>query len=205
MKTKVVCINLLRRPDRKAEVTEEFIKWGLDPSEVDFFEAVDNPENGMAGLHQTMINVFTKYAGQQILVFEDDVRLYFNKQYLTTVLSELVLEDWFLFYLGGNANAPTIRYGSKGNVYRVRGGFHTTHAILYSAEATTYLDSRFGMPSEVTRENTIDVWLSQYVQPYFPCYTAFPAIASQKWGYSDICKFETNYDYFYSKSLKFYK
>lgn len=204
MKTKVVCINLLRRPDRKAEVTQEFINWGLDPAEVDFFEAVDNPDNGMAGLHQTMISVFAKYAGQQILVFEDDVRLYFKYGYLEQVLRDDMPTNFFLFYLGGNASAPVFKTSSP-NVYLTYGGFLTTHAVVYSADATSYLAEQLPMPLNVDRTNTIDVWLSENIQPHTLCYVAFPQIASQKWGYSDICKFETNYDYFYNKSLKFYQ
>lgn len=205
MKTKVVCINLLRRPDRKSEVIQEFTTWGLNIEDIDFFEAVDNPGNGMAGLHQTMINVFAKYAGQQILVFEDDVRLYLDYNYFRA--EEIRLSEaggWFIYYLGGNATAPVI--GTRfDRIRRVKEGFLTTHAVLYSGAATEYLSRYFQMPLYVDRTNTLDVWLAENIQPNFPCYVAFPAIASQKWGYSDICKFETNYDYFYNKSLKFYK
>ena len=201
MNPKVICINLKRRTDRKKEAIEEFSRAGI--TGVEFYEAVDNQENGMAGLHQTMIDIFNKYRGQELLIFEDDVRFRFTWNYYSAMIDQYLPKDFFLFYLGGNATEKV--HGTAYDPIRsVTGGFMCSHAILYSAYATEVLAANMEMPEVVDRTNTYDVFLSKSIQPNFKCYVAYPAIASQKYGYSDICKFDVNYDYFNKKSQQFY-
>lgn len=202
MYDKAICINLARRPERRLLAESQFIKFGMP--DVEFYTAIDNPENGMAGLHQTMINIFKENAGKRLLIFEDDVVFNKSRYYLDQIYINYLPKFFYLFYLGGNATKEVI--GTRFDpIRKVTGGFLTSHAILYSEQATFDFAKFMEMPKEVTRENTYDVFLSKSVQPNFHCYTAYPAIASQRLGYSDICGFEVDYNMFHERSKKFYK
>lgn len=202
MYDKAICINLASRPDRKKQALQEFER--LRMPNVEFWQAIHDPSNGMAGLHQTMHNIFQQNSGKQLLILEDDVVFKKSTEYLFEIYNKHLPKDWYLFYLGGNATKPVI--GTRFDpVRQVIGGYLTSHAILYSAQATEELAEHMTVPIDVTRDNTYDVFLSRDIQPHFPCYAAYPAIAAQSNGFSDICGFDVNYDYFHEKSKRFYK
>lgn len=204
MYNKAICINLARRKDRRKQAEEEFKKFDL--KDVEFYPAVDNPKNGMAGLHQTMLNIFGENAGKELLIFEDDVLFGHgcNISRLSFLIKEYSPPVLDVLYLGGNASEKAVRH-EHSPFWKVSGGFLTTHAVLYSSFMTAYLAKNMYMPKIVTRQNTYDVFLSNQIQPFFPCYALYPAFAHQRNGHSDICGFSVNYSDFHNRSKKFYE
>lgn len=155
----------------------------------------------MHGLHLSNWSIFNQYAGKALLVLEDDVVFNRPLSALLDAYSDLP-EDWDMLYLGGNAQCPQARCSTW--LYRAN-GILTTHAVLYSSKMTRWLAENMEMPQIVDRSNTIDVWLMKEIQPRFNCFIVYPQIASQRFGYSDICGMDINYKYFNNKSLKFFK
>jgi hypothetical protein len=194
---KAICINLDKRTDRWQQCQEEFSNWGLNAVR---FPALTG-SNGMHGLHLSNQAIFRLYAGKQLLVLEDDV--VFNRPItaLQNAYGDLPAE-WDMLYLGGNANRPQSRYSTW--LYRAN-GILTTHAILYSAKMTQWLADNMEVPETVDRQNTIDVWFAKEIQPKFNCFIAYPQIAGQRFGFSDICGMDINYKYFNNQSKKFFK
>lgn len=136
-----------------------------------------------------------------MLILEDDVEFIATNSQLISAYNELP-SDWDMLYLGGNAIRNQRKYSPL--LYRAD-GVVTTHAILYSAEMVSWIaDNLFEAHDKIDRNNTIDVWLMDNVQPKFNCFICSPQIASQRFGYSDICKMNINYKYFNNKSKRFY-
>lgn len=195
---KALCINLDKRTDRWEESQAEFTRFGI---EVERFPALTGT-NGMQGLHYSNQCIFRAHAGQSILVLEDDV--IFNKGAsiggLIVAHNELP-DNWDMLYLGGNAQHNQKRFSNW--LYRAD-GILTTHAILYSGKMTQWLADNMQVPEVVDRQNTIDVWYAKEIQPRFNCFIAYPQIAGQRFGYSDICGMEINYKYFNNQSKKYF-
>lgn len=193
---KAICINLDHRADRWTISQEEFSRFGID---VERFPACAH-ENAMKGIHMSYHRIFQENAGKQILVLEDDVRFTQPYSMLLEVYNDLP-HEWWMFYLGGNATKPLRRQSTW--LFRAI-GVVTTHAILYSGRMTQWLADNLQVPEVVDRTNTIDVWLANTVQPQCKSYIAYPNIAEQHFGYSDICKMDINYKYFNNMSKKYY-
>lgn len=194
---KAICINLDKRTDRWVQCQQEFSNWGIN---VERFPALTG-FNGMHGLHLSNQTVFKLYAGKQLLVLEDDV--VFNRPFLSLIDAYNDLPtDWDMLYLGGNANQPQKRFSNW--LYRAH-GILTTHAILYSPKMTQWLADNMEVPEVVDRQNTIDVWFTKEIQTKFNCFIAYPQIAGQRFGYSDICGMDINYKYFNKQSQKYFK
>jgi hypothetical protein len=193
---KAVCINLASRTDRYLQSLDEFERWGIS---VDWLSALTG-NNGMHGLHLSNQKIFRHFRGQSLLVLEDDV--VFNRP-LTALQNAYgdLPADWDMLYLGGNANRPQFRYSTW--LYRAN-GILTTHAILYSAKMTQWLADNMEVPEIVDRQNTIDVWFAKVIQPKFNCFIAYPQIAGQRFGFSDICGMDINYKYFNNQSKKYF-
>lgn len=193
---KAICINLDRRTDRWKTAQQEFSNWGI---EVERFSAMED-ENPMKGIHMSYQKVFQENAGSQLLVLEDDV--HFTLPYSICLQAcDHLPDDWAMFYLGGNATEKLKLVSPF--IYRAR-GVVTTHAILYSREMTQWLAENMEVPEAVDRSNTIDVWFANTIQHQFPAYIAYPQVAEQRFGYSDICKMDINYRYFNQRAKKFY-
>lgn len=193
-----ICINLPERPDRRRLAEKMFAASGFD--DVQFYPAIKH-EDGMTGLQLTMKKLFQEYAGKKILVFEDDVILNRSK---VNIMERLAwsITGFDLFYLGGNATKPMEPTWNAGT-FRANGGFLTTHAVIYSEWATTHL--ALHLPTEnISRSNTIDVYLSETIQPIRKSYAFYPAVAHQRAGYSDISKMNLDYAIYHEESKKFY-
>lgn len=193
---KAICINLDHRTDRWATCEKEFAKWGI---EVERFSAM-NGNNGMQGLHLSNQAIFKANAGKSLLVLEDDVVFHRPFYGLEECFADLPA-NWDMLYLGGNATQPQKRYSNW--LYKAD-GILTTHAILYSAKMTAWLADNMEVPEVVTRQNTIDVWYAEEIQPKFNCFIAYPQIAGQRFGYSDICEMDINYSFFNNQAKRFY-
>lgn len=194
---KAICINLDRRTDRWKTAQQEFANWGI---EVERFSAIED-DSPMKGIHMSYQAIFRANAGKQILVLEDDVHFTQPLGYLQYALN-LLPEDADMFYLGGNATQKLLMVVP--HIYQAV-GVVTTHAILYSGKMTEWLANNMEVPDVVDRSNTIDVWFANTLQHQFKAYIAYPNIAEQRFGYSDICKMDINYRFFNRHAKRFYK
>lgn len=194
---KAICINLEHRIDRWEAAQLQFEKFGID---VERFNAVAH-ENPMTGIHISYQEIFRANRGKSLLILEDDVEFIRSFGALKDAYGDLP-EDWDMLYLGGNAQNKQHRFSTwlfKAN------GILSTHAILYSAKMVDWLaDNMFEAHDKIDRSNTLDVWFMKEVQPRFNCFIVYPQIASQAFGYSDICKMNINYKWFNKQSQKFY-
>lgn len=193
---KAICINLDKRTDRWQEAQGEFERFGI---QVERFPALTG-KNGMQGLHLSNQAIFRANAGDSILVLEDDVVFYRDCSALQNAYNDLP-HNWDMLYLGGNPQRNQKRISNW--LYRAD-GILTTHAILYSNKMTDWLANNMEVPEMVDRQNTIDVWFAKEIQPRFNCFIVYPQIAGQRFGYSDICGMDINYNYFNKQSLKFF-
>lgn len=137
------CINLERRPDRKAKMRMEFEKAGLD---VEFFKATDggyeghisSSEYGCADSHIRIWKEIHQKGLEWALVFEDDAQLVSDfKKKLENVL-ERAPENWDYINLGPCHNylMPTI-VDSYSDL--VKGRSWTTHCYLISKRGAEQL------------------------------------------------------------------
>lgn len=193
---KALCINLDKRTDRWEQTQDECNQWGINVERV----AALTGANGMQGLHFSNQTIFRLYAGKQLLVLEDDVIFHRPLSTLQEAYDDLPA-DWDMLYLGGNPERPQLRFSTW--LY-LANGVLTTHAILYSPKMTRWLAENMEVPEVVDRQNTIDVWYAKEIQPRFNCFIAYPQIAGQRFGYSDICGMEINYKYFNNQSKKYF-
>jgi len=109
---KTYCINLERRPDRRARIQKDFDREGL--TDVEFFRAVDGKleapddifinksEYGTAESHFRIYRDIVKHGYEYALVFEDDAHL--GPQFISKLNSALQEASahcsWDLLYLG---------------------------------------------------------------------------------------------------------
>lgn len=193
---RALCINLESRTDRREQSAAEFERWGIS---VTWLSALTGT-NGMQGLHLSNQKIFRDFRGESLLVLEDDVIFTRPLSALTDAYNDLP-PDWDVLYLGGNAQRNQKRHSNW--LYRAD-GILTTHAILYSRKMTEWLADNLRVPDVVDRSNTIDVWLMKEVQPRFNCFIAYPQIAAQRFGYSDICGMNINYKFFNNHSKKYF-
>ena len=194
---KAICINLDHRMDRWQICQEEFYRFGI---KVERFSARAH-ENPMTGIHMSYHSIFRENKGNSLLILEDDVQFTHTQDDFVTCCKELP-SDWHMLYLGGNALRKQYRYSQ--HLFKAD-GIVTTHAIMYSAEMVSWLaDNLFEAHDKIDRSNTIDVWFMDNVQPNFNCFICNPQIAAQRFGYSDICKMNINYNHFNSIARKYY-
>ena len=194
------CINLDKRKDRWGECIVEFDKWGI--SGVTRYSAVDGTtfdrskipsrlKNGELGLVITNLDIIKDCMDNDcgdILILEDDV--VFNDEILkiSEYMSELP-EDWDILYFGGNHNAhmgaaPPTKVNDK--VCKLHNTF-TTHCIgINKRMFKTIIDLLHKY------DNPIDVAYS-VLQKTHNIYSFYPAIATQRVGFSDIMN--SNMDY----------
>lgn len=188
----VFCINLVRRPDRRAEVEAEFAKHGIKVEFVDGvdgkelgigeFQASDN-EKGTAGdigcvlSHLKVLEIAMARNLKNYFVFEDDVELAvnFNEQFAKYITQ--LPEGWDMVYLGGNHDRP-VKMVTE-NIALISRTF-TTHAIGVSQNIYTVLQSVL-----VKLNDKVDLAVSS-LHDLFQCYCFQPHIAFQRKGFSDI-------------------
>lgn len=181
-KTKVV--NLDSRPERYELIPAEMAKMAI--SDYERFKAF---EGGTFGSVKSHIEVLKGVEGY-LLVCEDDVGfLWQSKEIFDKAMSQIP-EDFDLLYLGANVKEPIERYSE--NLFRIKRGAHTNHAILYSEKARNKILEVYNY--ETDEISIYDHWLYCVGQGLLQCYVISPLIAWQKAGYSDarLCY----YDYF---------
>lgn len=89
-----------------------------------------------------------------------------------------------MVFLGCQLTSNGCKFHSP-NLIRVQKAF-STHAVLYSLQGMKEIIAReFGYP--------IDNWYVENIQPMNESYCAYPLLASQREGYSDIGKNEISW------------
>ena len=180
---KVVVINLARRTDRLASITEQ-----LNAHNIEFerFEAFDGQELGVSGVQACVMShraVIEKYKDcQSLFIFEDDAKLKPNFSFLWDRFITNVPDDWQMLYLGCNRIEST---PVADGVERLLQGI-ATHA--YGVKQAIFDD--LIRVSKAT--NPIDISYMQ-MQVLVPTYVALPTMFGQFAGFSDIEQSFTDY------------
>lgn len=182
---KVVVINLARRTDRLASITEQ-----LNAHNIEFerFEAIDGQELGVSGVAACVMShraVIEKYKDcQSLFIFEDDAELKPDFALLWDRFIANLPDDWQMLYLGCNRiESNPVADG----VGRLLQGV-ATHA--YGAKQTIFDD--LIRVSKAT--NPIDISYMQ-MQVLVPTYVALPTMVGQVAGFSDIEQSFTDYTF----------
>ena len=172
---KVKVINLDSRPDRWEEVKKELDLHGFI---YERFPALKGKcgENGCALSHHAILKEETGPIG----IFEDDVIFEDGWQEVYEKAFSQLPEDWDLLYLGANVKTPALRYSE--NLFKITGGVHCTHAILYSDKGRKRVLDVW----DLSEFHQIDHWMYMRGQGLLECYVVSPLIAFQRASYSDV-------------------
>lgn len=167
------CINLPDRKDRWERVQNEFPKLGLNVLKVDAIRRLNGHEGCIESHRKCLIEAAKYY---EFLVVEDDVKIIGDLKQFNRAYDQLP-EDYDCLYLGATLTRDLEKYSK--NLFQLKGGL-TTHAILYNNQngVVDYI-------IENIRGPFIDEFMFE-VQELFNCYIAYPMIATQDEGYSDI-------------------
>ena len=172
---KVKIISLETRPERLQAALSELPKIGV--TEYEWFPAFTGGALGCDKSHNACL------AGEgPLLILEDDVVFEPGAfERMNKAICQLP-DDWDILYLGANVKAPASRHSD--NLFRVRSGVHTTHAMLYSAKGRQSMHDLYH-PGEKDIP-TIDHWLYTEGLNLMNCYVVWPMIAYQRADHSDI-------------------
>lgn len=181
MLLQIIVINLDSRPDRWAEVSNELERIRLTP--FSRFTAITgiSGENGCALSHYAILK---QDVTRPVLILEDDV--IFDDGW-DKVFGNALTEipgDYDMLYLGANVKQPAERYSE--HLFRINGGVHCTHAILYSAQGRKKMIDNWNPNNNECKQ--IDHWLYMTGQSLLNCYVVYPMIAWQRPSYSDVRK-----------------
>ena len=126
--SKIIVINLARRPDRWEHFQSEMDKIGVGVGEYERFEAHDKPTGnakeagnfGCCSSHRGVLELICHHRWSHTMIFEDDAEVIDPKNFaaLWTHCSSKIPDDWDMVYLGGHwGSAPLARVNP--NVLRV--------------------------------------------------------------------------------------
>jgi len=188
---KIYCINLERRPDRKAESQAQFDALGLD---VEFIKAVDGKElappdkinTGELGCILSHVKIYKDAEAKgykRILILEDDCVFENGINELFKEYIKEVPKDWGLLYFGGSHLKTPLPVNDK--IHRLLHTY-TTHCYAVNLEVVK------GLADLIGSDLQIDVTLA-HLQLKFHSYGFKPNLAWQKDNYSDITEQQTNY------------
>jgi len=185
----IFLINLPAQKEKLARSSAELIKHNIN------FEVIPaiSDNDGAKGLFLTMRTLFEnciKSDLNRILVFEDDIKFVQDPQYyLPWMMDQLEEIDpyWDIFYLGPNTHRKLYKAGENVlHAYNCR----STHAVAYSLKGMHAALSNMKFFHE-----PIDVVFETRIQPMGNCYCAYPMLATQCNGWSDIEKKEVDQSY----------
>jgi glycosyl transferase, family 25 len=184
------CINLDRRPDRRARVEPRFERLGISP--VIRYAAFDAQLSGVPDTwgdvpgaygclmsHLAIVREARSSAAPHVVIFEDDVVFdeHFHERFDRAAAD--IPADWDMLLLGGSHWSPPERI--SGEVFRATATV-ATHA--YALKHTI-----FGAFIELNGESTSPVDCNNTVlQGRFHAYCFLPNLAWQEDGYSDIAE-----------------
>lgn len=197
----IFCINLLRRPDRKAQAEAEFarhnihVQWipGVDGRELDLPHMISSDglriSNGDIGCclsHAIAANVAKDNKLDNYLIFEDDIQCIDNLNEVFPAYMEHVPTDWEILYLGHSINGT--KHFIHNNVVRATNIF-TTHAVAFKH---TVYDSLIEIWEK--RNEKVDIALAT-LQTKFNTYAFEPFLVGQRASWSDIQEKDTYYEH----------
>lgn len=175
-------INLEERVDRLKQVKDEFEKIGITEL-VERFPAIklEDGKRACKLSHIACIEKAFNEGHENVLVFEDDVEFLVSSfDYLTAALESLEkIPDWEIFYLGGRPVVPA-QFVAK-NLVKCK--FWGNQSYVIHRRAWHYLK-----PLKESPKNK-DVWFADNVSE---SYGIYPAMTTQKPGFSDILKRDIN-------------
>lgn len=195
----VFCINLKRRPDRRAQAESEFVNHRI---QVEFIEGVDGRELSMPhtissdGLlvskgdigcclsHAKAARLAKINELENYLVYEDDCEHIDNFNELFPAYMSQVPDDWHILYMGGSINGT--KHFVHNNIVRATNIF-TTHAVAFNH---TVYDSLIEIWEK--QNEKVDIALAT-LQTKFNTYAFDPFLVGQRASYSDILEKETDY------------
>lgn len=195
--SKILLINLPERPERLHLAEKEFQK-ALLPTPF-LVPAILDVENGARGLYKTLKALLERAEVEDwnnILIFEDDCVFEhenFN-DFMNAAIQELKYLDWDLFYLGGNVFKSLTRVPKCNYILRTDGTC-STHALCYSKQGWKVMleEMRRIEKVGVDQPEPIDMVLVRVVQSRGKSFIANPLLCTQRPGWSDVEKRETDY------------
>ena len=192
---KVFLVNLKKRKDRLqrfiSRISSIGESVGAKDSTITLFDAVEGAQiptserrgsPGVAGCRQSHINIIKKAKKNnydKILILEDDVTFSSDFSIKFNELMRTLPEDWDMLYFGGNHQESPIKI--KGICHKVK--VYSTHA--YAVKSTLYdhiitILEKHDCPVDVAYRHEI------HELDKFKTYGAYPQIAGQEVGHSDI-------------------
>lgn len=195
----VFCINLMRRPDRRAQAEAEFAKHGIY---VEWVPGVDGKELnippmtssdglpvrpgdiGCVRSHLKTVKLAKINELENYCIFEDDVVFHNNFNELFPVFISQLPNDWGIAYLGGSHNGT--KHFVSNNIVKAHDIF-TTHAVAFKHTVYDALIEVWEKQNE-----KVDLALAT-LQTKFNTYAFEPFLVGQRASYSDILEKETYY------------
>lgn len=198
----IYCINLSRRSDRWQEVQKEFDKVGIK-NKVIRFCAVETPNNWHIGCmlsHRGILKEAKKNWYKNILVFEDDVKFYWqNEQSLQLIMPFLKEEKWDLLYLGWYIcfwACPAMI--NKWNFYQctwILGTFAIWYSNRIFEKLLEQIPNSYKESEKFIKKHTaFDLFLWRYIQNQWRAFFLKKVFCGHMPGISDILKKEYNSD-----------
>ncbi len=185
---RVFLVNLPLRTDRLMDSLYECEKVGIK-SRVELVEGINQ---GHQGFLEAIYGITMRLeVGENFLLLEDDVQFINNPiETLSQAYEQIQYEKWDVLYFGAlTRKRIDLRFPSW---YRIKYGY-CCHAVVFSAGIVDTI--RKLTKSFMTKNDAVfDRLLSEYVQPFNPCYLITPMIAVQRPSYSDLEKKNVNYD-----------
>ncbi len=188
------CMNLARRPDRRAHAAAQFEAAGLG-GRVAFFEATDGARlahpravsDGQAGCcasHLAVLRAAQLRGHRHVLIFEDDIELVpdFQRQFAASLARCPASFD--LCYVGALCVASWGNYLHPFDDRLARVGSVTgAHAYIVNMDCQPAIEAGLADLTKV-----IDDWYCGAIQPGGDCFACVPWLGFQAAGWSDIAQ-----------------
>lgn len=193
--TKVFCINLQRRADRRAHAEEQFRLLRIPLSSVEWFDAYDAADYGLTPMecctlsHRSILHMAAHYKWPRTLIFEDDFEIRYPSTKCQNPITEDAQElfskivtdvpgDWELLYLGAQYESEP-----KGRI--------SPHVVIPDRVLCT---SSYGFTCGLARKvaphfhcGAPDTILSNMIEKgLFRAYVCQPRLFRQWGNYSDL-------------------
>ncbi len=186
------CMNLARRPDRRAHAAAQFEAAGLG-GKVTFFEATDGADlqhsravsDGQAGCcasHLAALRLARAEGHRHVLMFEDDIELAadFQRGFATSLARCPAAFD--LCYVGALCVEGWGNYLHPFDDCLARvGSVLGTHAYVVNMDCQPVIEAGLGGLTDV-----IDNWYAGTIQPAGDCFACVPWLGFQASGWSDV-------------------
>lgn len=183
------CISLTHRRDRQVAAGEEFSKQGIKP----YWWIVPKHSVPTIGVFQSQVGIIQHIRHRKldsVIVFEDDVKFLTEnfKQNVNDCVKELP-EDWEILYMGANTHKPLEQFSEH---LFVADHVFALHAVMYNVKNLQKYEC-LKYRQEISEP--IDVMIYKEIQCNKKCFVAYPLLATQSNGFSDIENMEANQTY----------